>query len=143
MRIGELAEDLRTSTKTLRFYERSGLLPPPARLGNGYRAYDERAVARARLVVGLRRIGLSVEEVRELLAGEAATQRRRLLGVLDRHLQEVGLQISILQGQHDDLAARYRALLETPRDQAGECVCAAIHLPCTCREDDESASGKP
>lgn len=141
MRIGELAEDLRTSTKTLRFYERSGLLPPPARQGNGYRAYDERAVARARLVVGLRRIGLSIEEVRDLLADEASL-RARLLGLLDRHLGEIGLQIAILQGQHDDLAARYHALLDTPKDRPGACVCAALSLPCACAKPDRSANGE-
>lgn len=143
MRIGELAEDLRTSTKTLRFYERSGLLPPPGRLENGYRAYDQRTVARARLVVSLRRIGLSIEEVRELLAGDATSLRQRLLGILDRHLQEIGLQISILQGQHDDLSARYRALLDTPRDQVGDCVCAALAAPCTCNNGDEGVIRKP
>lgn len=132
MRIGELAADLGTSTKTLRFYERSGLLPPPDRLVNGYRAYDDCAVAQARLVVGLRRIGLSIEEIRELLAGDARSRRQRLLGLLDRHLQEIGLQIAVLQGQHDDLAARYRALLDLPKGLDGACVCAALSLPCTC-----------
>jgi MerR family copper efflux transcriptional regulator len=135
MRIGELAADLGTSTKTLRFYERSGLLPPPGRLENGYRVYDRRAIRQARLVIGLRRIGLSIEEVRDLLVGAEDTLRPRLLGVLDRHLQEIGLQISVLQGQHDDLAARYRALLDLPKDRSGACVCAALSLPCTCASE--------
>lgn len=143
MRIGELAEDLRTSTKTLRFYERSGLLPPPARFENGYRAYDEAAVARARLVIGLRRIGLSVEEVRALLAADPASLRQRLLGLLDRHLQDIALQISVLQGQHDDLAARYRALLDTPRERPGACVCAALSLPCECAKRAAGADQGP
>lgn len=132
MRIGELAADLGTSTKTLRFYERSGLLPPADRLENGYRAYDREAIAQARLVVGLRRIGLTVEEVRDLLDGDAATRRQRLLGVLDRHLNEIALQISVLQGQHDDLAARYRALLDLPKSRDGACLCGALSLPCSC-----------
>ena len=40
MRIGELAEATGTTTKTLRFYEDSGLLPPPERTVSGYRDYD-------------------------------------------------------------------------------------------------------
>jgi len=132
MRIGDLASVLATSTKTLRHYERAGLLPPPARLHNGYRVYDQKAVDRARLVIGLRRIGLSIEEVRGLLAGDEAGLRRRLLGLLDRHIQEIGLQISILQGRHDDLAARYRILLDAAADRPGACVCAALSIPCTC-----------
>lgn len=132
MRIGDLANALATSTKTLRHYERAGLLPPPARQSNGYRVYDRHTVNRARLVIGLRRIGLSIEEVRTLLDGDEMGLRQRLLGLLDRHLQEIGLQISILQGQHDDLAARYRALLDAPKARPGFCVCAALSIPCTC-----------
>jgi DNA-binding transcriptional MerR regulator len=132
MRIGDLASALATSAKTLRHYERAGLLMPPARQSNGYRVYDRHAVQRARLVIGLRRIGLSIEEVRALLAHGQESLRQQLLGVLDRHLQEIGLQIAILQGQHDDLGARYRALLDAPMGQPGSCVCAALSIPCTC-----------
>jgi DNA-binding transcriptional MerR regulator len=139
MRIGDLAGALATSTKTLRHYERAGLLPPPARQSNGYRVYDRHAVNRARLVIGLRRIGLSIEEVRALLAGDEAGLRQRLLGVLDRHIQEIGLQISILQGQHDDLAARYRALFDAPKNRPGSCVCDALSIPCGCGPAGEEA----
>ena len=135
MRIGDLASALAISAKTLRHYERTGLLAPPARQSNGYRVYDRPAIDRARLVVGLRRIGLSIEEVRTLLADNQGSLRHRLLGVLDRHIQGIGLQISILQGQHDDLAARYRALLDVARGQPGSCVCAALSIPCTCHRN--------
>lgn len=40
MRIGEVADAVGLSTKTLRFYEQSGLLPAPARSANGYRDYQ-------------------------------------------------------------------------------------------------------
>ena len=40
MRIGELAAKLSVSTKTLRHYEKIGLLPPAARSENGYRVFD-------------------------------------------------------------------------------------------------------
>lgn len=39
MKIGELAKLTNTSTKTIRFYEDSGLLPLPARSASGYRDY--------------------------------------------------------------------------------------------------------
>ena len=39
MRIGELAEAAGTTTKTLRFYEDQGLLPPAERTPGGYRDY--------------------------------------------------------------------------------------------------------
>ena len=46
MRIGELAAATGTTTKTLRFYEDSGLLPPAERAANGYRDYGQDAVNR-------------------------------------------------------------------------------------------------
>jgi DNA-binding transcriptional MerR regulator len=132
LHIGDLANALGISTKTLRYYERLRLLPTAARAGNGYRVYDERALEQARLVVRLRRVGLSIEEVAALLREPAAARRSHLLGLLDCRLQEIGLQISILQGQHDDLTARYEALLDTPRSRAGACVCAATGQVCAC-----------
>ena len=47
MRIGQLAAALGTTTKTLRFYERIGLLRQAARSDSGYRLYDRAAMDRA------------------------------------------------------------------------------------------------
>ena len=131
MLIGELAEALGVSSKTLRHYETVGLLPPASRTTAGYRVFGAKAVARARLIVGLRGLGLPVEAIRELLAPAAeGTLRQRLLARLDRDIQELAVEISVLQGRHDDLEARYRALLAAD----GGCVCAATLQPCTCAE---------
>ena len=46
MRIGQLAAATGTTTRTLRFYENSGLLPPADRAANGYRDYGQDAVSR-------------------------------------------------------------------------------------------------
>ena len=47
-RIGELAGLAEVSAKTIRFYEKVGVLPPPKRLTNGYRVYDDHDLARLR-----------------------------------------------------------------------------------------------
>ncbi len=44
MRIGELAAKAGITTKTLRYYEETGLLPPPERAANGYRDYGQSAL---------------------------------------------------------------------------------------------------
>ena len=134
LRIGELAERLHTTTKTIRHYERVGLLNPPVRASSGYRMYDKTALQHATKVFELRRIGLSVAEVGRLLHDENAetTPRQRLLGLLDENLQHIDTDIGILQGRRDDLSARYRALLQTPRDREGGCICAALLIRCTC-----------
>ncbi len=66
MRIGQLATRLGTSPDALRFYERRGLLPTPAREGNGYREYTDGDVERLRLLIGLRQLDLPLAQAAEL-----------------------------------------------------------------------------
>ncbi|MFD9357189.1 MerR family transcriptional regulator [Streptomyces sp. NPDC060031] len=63
MRIGELAERAKTSTRTLRYYESRGLLPA-RRDANGYRAYDEEDLRLLRQIRTLRDFGFELEETR-------------------------------------------------------------------------------
>ncbi len=135
MLIGELAASLGVTPKTLRLYEQRGLIAAPARAGNGYRAYGADAIQRARLIVGLRGIGLSLEVIERLLTEFDApdgNMRRALAGVLDERISIVSLQLAVFQGQLDDLEARYRALIDTPKQRAPNCVCGALNQVCTC-----------
>ena len=137
VRIGRAAKALDTTPKTIRLYEQLGLLEPPERTAAGYRLYDEASVGRARLVLGLRRLGLSIDEVRGLLHEEAGGPplRRRLLSLLDQKLSEIDVSLGVLQGRREDLGARYHALVMTPSDRAGACICGALMIPCTCDHD--------
>ncbi len=66
MPIGELARELGVTTKAVRFYEARGLLPGPARVANGYRDVNADAVQRLRVLVGLRRLDVPLDEAAEL-----------------------------------------------------------------------------
>jgi DNA-binding transcriptional MerR regulator len=132
MLIGALAKSLGVTPKTLRHYERIGLVPPAERERNGYRTYSMDAVRRARLVVDLRALGLSLDAIRELSVDDGRPLRHRLLGLLDEQLRDHALQIAILQGRHDDLEARYHALLSQPQPVAPDCICAALMRVCDC-----------
>ncbi len=93
--IGELAKETGTDPKTIRFYERADLLSPP-RHGR-FRTYLANDVQRLKNVLTLRRIGLPIAQIRELLsaAGDspdvmtapaaARTLRRHLETLSDRH----------------------------------------------------------
>lgn len=142
MRIGEFAKALDTTAKTLRHYERMGLLQPPQRTDKDYRLYDATDLRRARQILGLRRLGLSIEDILSLLEDDDhdITRRQRLLGVLDQKLQEIDQTLGVLQGQRDDLAARYMALLDTPRERVGTCLCAALLMDCRCDQATRSQS---
>ena len=58
MRVSEVARRAGIAPSAVRFYEEAGVLPPGARRENGYRDYDDADLARLRLVVALRRLGL-------------------------------------------------------------------------------------
>ena len=67
MNIGEAARRTGLTAKTIRYYEDIGLLPRPARAGNGYRDYGMGALNRLSFLNRARRLGFNVEECRELL----------------------------------------------------------------------------
>lgn len=62
MKVSELARRAGIAPSAVRFYEETGVLPPAARRDNGYREYADEALARLRLVVALRRLGLAPVE---------------------------------------------------------------------------------
>lgn len=66
MNIAVLAQQLGTTPYSIRFYERRGLIPSPERKGNGYRDYTEVDAHRLRLLLGLRRLDLPLEQAAEL-----------------------------------------------------------------------------
>ena len=143
LRIGQLAEMLGTTTKTIRFYESIGLLTAALRGESGYRLYDQAAVDRARLVVGLRRLDLSIHELQALLTeSREMTLRQRLLALMDEKLRDNYLELSVLQGRCEDLSARHAALLATPREHAPQCICGALLRPCACANRPVPDAGK-
>ena len=136
LKIGEIAKLLGTTTKTLRHYESLNLLAPHTRTPTGYRLYDQTALARATLAIGLRRLGLSIPEVATVLSGDPAQAelRRRLAEVLDEKIRDADESLSVLQGRREDLAARQRRLMLGP---PGECLCSLVSMTCTCREPEK------
>lgn len=106
MRIGELAEATGTTTKTLRFYEDSGLLPPPERTVSGYRDYGQDATARLDFIRRGRAAGLTLAQVREVLdirdAGTAPCHHVKEL--LDIRLTALDQQIADLQALRTNVA---------------------------------------
>lgn len=54
-------------TDSIRFYERSGLLPEPERLASGYRVYDEAALRRLCFIKKAQAHGFSLDEIRRIL----------------------------------------------------------------------------
>jgi DNA-binding transcriptional MerR regulator len=66
--IGELARQAGVATSALRYYEKAGLLPPPARASNR-RQYDQSVLGRIRIILLARDAGFSISETRTFLSG--------------------------------------------------------------------------
>ena len=65
--IGGLAQRASVGVPALRFYERAGLLPKPARSAANYRLYSEEAVARIQFVCRAKELGFTLKEIKDLL----------------------------------------------------------------------------
>lgn len=88
MRIGELAALAGISTRAVRHYHQLGLLPEPRRLANGYREYGLRAAVELTRIRRLTELGLSLEEIRDVLADDLGRELREVLSELDADLAE-------------------------------------------------------
>jgi DNA-binding transcriptional MerR regulator len=97
--VGELADELGVSTRTLRFYEAEGLITPDRR--GAVRRYRARDRTRMRLILRGRRFGMSLAEIREIVDmydGAASSEQRQLQTLLAR-LGEIAADLS--QRQED------------------------------------------
>ncbi len=68
LKISELASRTGVSAKAIRFYEATGVLPPPARGSNGYRLYAGDAVDMLRFIKQAQGLGLTLAEIKEIVA---------------------------------------------------------------------------
>lgn len=126
MRIGQLAEATGTTTKTLRFYEESGLLPPAERLASGYRDYAEDAVGRVGFIHRGQAAGLTLAQIRQILdirdGGHAPCEHVRDL--LDVRLAEIEQQIAQLAALRDTITELRRdAAQPDPDSCSADQVC--------------------
>ena len=101
MRISELADHVGVPTSTVRYYERVGLLASPPRSPAGYRDYDDDAVSRLLFVARARRMGLSCEQVAELLpiwgGTNCSSAHQRVGELVDAKRNEIAERIAELE----------------------------------------------
>ena len=92
--IGEAAERLGVSVRTLRWYDEIGLVKPTVVGENGYRYYDREALALLQQAIFYRELGLSLKDIKPLLQAPEDTRRRALLA----HRQLLELKKQQLEG---------------------------------------------
>jgi MerR family transcriptional regulator, copper efflux regulator len=120
MRIGDLTERAGVTQRTVRYYESIGLLPPGEREGHGYHYYTEETLARLQKIDQLKRLGLSLDEIRDVIDlyftdPSGVQPKQRVLGILRKHLADADKKVAELQQFRTDLLAnieRFERFLE-------------------------------
>ena len=118
MRISELAEHVGVPISTVRYYERVGLLGPPTRTSSGYRDYGEPEATRLLFVCRARRMGLSCDQITDLLPvwdGTNCTAAHERVGrLVSDKLAQIAERIAELQDFAAQLDTVRVALAESP-----------------------------
>ena len=122
IRIGDLAQAALCPVETVRYYEREGLLPAPARSRGNYRLYGEHHVERLRFIRNCRSLDMTHDEIRKLLAFRDGPDGKcdEVNSLLDEHIGHVGHRIKelrVLERQLKDLRYKCRTV-RTVRDCA-------------------------
>ena len=106
MKIGELASATATKVETVRYYEKIGLLPPPARTSANYRAYGGEHLARLSFIRRARDLGFTLEAVRELLtlSDDKAQSCEAVDGIARVHLTEIDRKVRDLKSLRSELS---------------------------------------
>lgn len=106
--MGELTKRAGVTPRTVRYYESIGLMPAGEREHGGQHYYGEDAVARLRKIEQLKLLGLTLEEIREVIElyftdPSGARAKRKVLTMLRQHLTEIDDKIAEVHKLRSDL----------------------------------------
>ena len=129
MQIGDLSRETGVNIETIRYYERSGVLPPPARQENGRRVYDAADVRRLGFIRHARDLGFDLQSVQILLALQEQPEAScaDASRIAQAQLDEVERRIARLQSLQLELS---RMVAECQKGVVAECrVIEALSTP--------------
>ena len=102
--IGGLAQAAGVGVETVRYYQRRGLLPEPARPPGEVRRYGEEDVRRLRFIRSAQAAGFTLSEIGELIALDASDDRARASELAQARVAAIDEKIAELRGARDALA---------------------------------------
>lgn len=133
MKIGELARATGFKAKTIRYYEKEGLVPDPGRSSSGYRTYGSEDVDRLEFIHKAKRLGLSLDEIKGILQVHDRQQPtcEHVRGLLDEKLSQVDNLLRDLSAFRQEIAQlRERAVTMVDCRPAGGRICGIIEDAC-------------
>ena len=107
MTIGDLAAATGVKPRTIRFYEKKGLLPRPQRSESGYRLYAKQDIKLLQLIRSARSLGISIRDVGELMAtaqhDSCASFQGQVARLIVGKLEQVETNIREMEALKEDL----------------------------------------
>lgn len=135
---GELAQAAGVGRETIRFYERSGLLPQPARSDANYCLFPAAAVERVRFIKRAQAVGFALEDIRALLGlrVEPDATCGNVRGLAEERIAEIDAKLAALQAMR---AALVDLVAACPGGEAPVDVCPILgefeHVSAAAGED--------
>ena len=125
---GDVAKLLGIGVQTLHYYERTELIPSPARSGSGYRLYTPQLVGRVRFIRKAQALGLPLDEVKDILrlTDEGASPCGRVQAALTEKLREANERLRELESFRDELAALVAQAPSLSDHGSSSHVCAIV-----------------
>jgi len=104
--IGRLAKLSGVRPDTIRFYERSGLLPKPSRTASGYRVYNDAALNQVRFIRKAQSLGFSLDEIKRIMSlrGRGKETCRCVVSMAEATLSETETKLKEMQRFREALA---------------------------------------
>lgn len=118
--IGNVADSLGVTTRTIRYYEEIGLMEPPKRLEGGMRVYKKEDILRLKFILKLKELGISLKEMQELADTYKTHQTTtvimpKLLEILDSHISKIDKKIANLASLRNDIVEYRTKILSLPQ----------------------------
>jgi len=130
LRIGEVASRAGVSIDTVRYYEKRRLLPRAARTEGGFRLFALETVERVRFIKQAQDIGLSLEEIGQLLATGGADECQRMSDLLRAKLGEIDERMELMRKFRQTLA-RHLSACEKELQAHGEAASCPVVVEIT------------
>lgn len=132
--IGQIAKEVGLPPKTIRYYEEVKLIQPAKRMDNKYREYTQEDIARLRLIKQARVLGLSLDEVKQLveecLDGSCEHLKDSFLTKLPKYINSVKERVNELQELQEQLESLQNNLktlpLQNPHKRVGDKDCCEV-----------------
>ena len=109
--IGQMAKQLKVTTRTIRYYEEMGLMGKPGRVSGSMRTYADEDVVRLKFILKLKELGLTLSEMKMLAENYEMHNRvpekmyQSLLEILEQHLDGIDKKMKSLDSLRKEIVA--------------------------------------